>query len=270
MQRTGVRAGGAVVLVIGVIAGLVLWLLAGRRYDDAVTDLAPVPIGCTTTLEFERTGTYTFFVETRGSVGEIDGDCEADDRSYDVAADDAPRVTLSLVDDGDDEIDLDRTDGPTYDRAGRRGVGIRTVDIDDTGDYRLTATATSDDAEILVRVGRDPSTGVGLLRVGAVVALVAGLVVGLLLLLVAGRRRPDPAPPTPGGAQWPTSYPARPMAPPNAEVPGAPPYTPRPASHGPYRPASPPADWQPPSRPTSREPDDRPTGGALPPPSPPR
>jgi len=267
MQRTGVRAAGIAAIAVGIIAGLALWLLAGRRYDDAITDLAPVPIGCTTTLEFERSGTYTFFVETRGSVGEIDGDCDADDRSYDVDDDDAPRVALLLVDESsDDPIDLDRTDGPSYDRAGRRGVGIRTVDIADTGDYRLTATATSDDTEVLVRVGRDPASGVTAMRFGAVVALVLGVVIGLLLLLVLGRRRPSPAPSVPSGPQWPAGYPARPMAPPNAGVPGAPPYIPRPPSHEPYRPVPPPSSWQPPTRPASDRP--RPTGGPLPPPSP--
>jgi hypothetical protein len=265
-----VRAAGIVLLVVGVVAGIALWLAAGQRYDDAVRDLAPVPIGCTTTLQFDRTGTYLFFVETTGTVGEIDGDCQNDDHDYDVAADDAPRVSLSLLDDQGDELDLDRVDGPSYDRAGRRGVGVRTVDIDETGDYELTATATVDDTDVVVRVGRDPSSGVAALRAGGVTTLLLGVAAGLLLLLVSGRRRPEPAPVTASGPQWPLGpHPAAPLAPPSANPPIAPPYTPRPPSYGPYRPPEP----QPQPR---HQPADRPPGGwpgrgePLPPPTAPR
>ena len=120
------QVAGVVLIVAGVVVGALLWLAAGRRYDDAVADLAPVPLGCTTTLSFDRTGTYTFFVETKGEIGEIDGDCVTDDRAYDVDAGDVPRVSLELIDERGDEVDLDRTAGPSYDRAGRRGVGVRT------------------------------------------------------------------------------------------------------------------------------------------------
>ena len=54
-----------------------------RCYDDAVAGLAPAPIGCDTTLRFDETGTYTFYIETAGSIGPIDGDCSSDARTYD-------------------------------------------------------------------------------------------------------------------------------------------------------------------------------------------
>ena len=50
VRRTGVQVAGVVLIVAGVVVGALLWLAAGRRYDDAVADLAPVPLGCTTTL----------------------------------------------------------------------------------------------------------------------------------------------------------------------------------------------------------------------------
>ena len=84
--------------MLGVVGAVALWLIAGKRYDDAVGSLAPAPIGCDTTLVFDRTGTYTFFVETKGSVGEIDGDCDNDDRSYDLDSADVPDVELTLLD----------------------------------------------------------------------------------------------------------------------------------------------------------------------------
>ena len=42
--------------MLGVVGALALWLIAGKRYDDAVGSLAPAPIGCDTTLVFERAG----------------------------------------------------------------------------------------------------------------------------------------------------------------------------------------------------------------------
>ncbi len=190
-----------VVLVAGVVLALVLWLWSGRRYDDAVADLAPAPIGCDTTLVFERTGTYTFFLETTGSVGEIDGDCDNDDRDYDLDPDDAPNVTLLLTDAEGDEVDLDRADGPSYDRDGAVGTGIRTAEIDDEGEYVLSADAA--DTEAMIRVGRDPASGVVLMRLGAIVALIAGCVAAGLLFW-SGRPRPATAPPpSPAFDQWP-------------------------------------------------------------------
>ena len=175
---------GIVLLVVGVVAGVAMWLGAGRRYDDAVAKLAPAPVGCNTTLVFDETGTYTFFVETKGAIGRIDGDCASDARSYDV--------------DGVPPRDADARRRRRRQRRPRphvgadvrprrqRGTGVRSVDIDRTGSYVLTATA--DDTDAVIRVGRDPSAGVAALRVGAVVALIVGVVGGVLLLVVRPRR----------------------------------------------------------------------------------
>ena len=54
-------------VVIGLVAGVAMWLGASRRYDDAVAELAPAPIGCDTTLEFDRDRHVHVFVETTGS-----------------------------------------------------------------------------------------------------------------------------------------------------------------------------------------------------------
>ncbi len=265
MGRVGVRRVlGIVALAAGLVAGVFLWLAAGHRYDDAVRHLAPAPIGCDTTLSFDRTGTYTFFVETKGHVGAIEGDCESAARDYDVAS--LPRVTLTLVDADGTNLDLERTSGPTYDRAGRRGEGIRAARIDRTGTYVLTVAATSTDA--MIRVGKDPGRGVAALRAGAVAALVAGAVAGALLMLLARprRRAAQLRPPVPA---WPTGLPTRPpLGPPTANPPIPPPYAPRPPPAAPAPPSDrwPPTATTPPARPPGGWPG---RGGPLPPPSPP-
>jgi len=215
-QRRWAPRIGVIVLVVGVIGAVALWLLAGNRYDDAVDDLAPAPVGCDTTLQFERGGTYTFFVETTGAVGDLDGDCEADDRSYELDSDELPRVQLTLVGPGGDEVDLDRADGPSYDRGGSSGSGVRSVDIDDAGEYVLTVEAEEED--VVVRVGRDPGSGVGPMRVAAAALLVAAVVIGALALLLGRGRGPEPVG-APGPGQWPTLPAQPPIAPPVAPGP---------------------------------------------------
>ena len=145
------RVLGVVALAIGVLGALALWLIAGKRYDDAVESLAPAPVGCDTTLVFDRAGTYTFFVETTGSVGEIEGDCAADDTVTTAPDDDAPRVELALTSADGSLVDLNRVDGPSYDRAGARGRGFRTAEIDTDGEYVLSVSADAED--VMVRVG---------------------------------------------------------------------------------------------------------------------
>ena len=244
------RLFGVIAFVVGLVAAIVLWVLSSQRYDDAVADLAPAPVGCDTTLVFDRTGTYTFFVETKGHVGEIDGDCDTDDRDYDFTGERTPPVDLTLVNDRGDEVDLDRASGPSYDRDGFRGSAVRTADIDTTGAYVLRVSSDADD--VMIRVGRDPSSGVVPMRVGAGALLVAGLALGGIGI-ARGRRRPEE--PFPGAEtfQWPSV--GQPLTPPTA-----PPYA-NPPVPPPY--AGPPAAFPPPPTPG------RGRGGSLPPPSPP-
>lgn len=268
--RNWARILGVLALVVGVVGAIVLWVASSKRYDDAVSDLAPAPVGCDTQLDFEQTGTYTFFVETAGSVGEIDGDCETDDRDYEFDGDETPRVELTLVDDDGDEVDLDRADGPSYDRGGSRGTAVRTAEIDATGEYVLRVSGEVDD--VMVRVGQDPSSGVLAMRVGAGLLLVLGLVLGIVGLVVGRQPSAEAGPYSYGVPQWPplSGEPfSRPTAPPYANPPVPPPYgrpeplpSDRPTS-GP-RPAGLPAPGE---RGGPLPPPDHP-GGPLPPPKP--
>lgn len=270
-RRSKARTFGLLGLVVGLLGAMLLWFLAGQRYDDAVADLAPAPVGCDTTLVFDRTGTYTFFVETKGAVGELDGDCGTDDRDYEFTGDGLPRVSITLRDDAGDEIELDRVSAPTYERGGSRGEAVRTARIDDEGDYTLTVDANADD--IVVRVGRDPATGVTPMRGGAGALLLIGLGAGAVAL-TAGRRRPAGPAPGPGPEPWrPVPDQAPPAAPPYASQPPAPPYAwppAGPAHDQPQRPPPPPTHQPPPRPPSPPQPPDRGWSGGgrqpLPPP----
>jgi hypothetical protein len=262
VRRTAARVAGIALLAAGIVLAVTLWLIGERRYDEAVAALAPAPLGCTTTLRFEEPGTYTFFVETKGEVGELAGDCDHDDRRYDLDA--APRVVLRLERGDGREVDLDRAVGPTYDRAGQRGAAVRVAEITERGEYRLTATAASGEAsEAVVRVGRDPARGVTALRVTGVMTFAVGVIGGLVLLALVWRR-PQPAAAPSAPAPWPDpAFGPRPVAPPLAERPTSPRYVPRPPSYGLAPSAPPPSDGRPPHGRPDR-------GGPLPPPMPPR
>lgn len=277
------RRGGRWLAVLGALAligGVVLWLLGAQRLSGSVADLAPAPVGCETNLDFDGAGTYLFFVETKGSVDELDGDCAAEARDYELDGDALPRVTLTLVDQDGNEVDLDRVDAPTYSAGGRVGAAVRRAELDAGGQYVLTVE--SNESDVVVRVGRDPARGVDAMKAVGIGLAIAGLV-GLLAGLVLSRRRPaQPQPAPSGGAVWqPTGGPP-PVAPPNAVAPPSPPYAaPGQWGGGPggqqWPPQPPPQHWPPQQQPGRWPPQPgpqpgpssgwpTPPGGAPPPP----
>ena len=70
VRRLPLVLGGAAAM----IAGGALVVASGSRLSNGVEALAPAPAGCETVLEFDDAGTYTFFLETSGSIGALEGD----------------------------------------------------------------------------------------------------------------------------------------------------------------------------------------------------
>ncbi len=257
-RRGGLIGVGALLLAAGLVAGIVLFLASSSNYDEGVQNLARAPIGCTTSLEFDEAGTYTIYVETRGQIGELRGDCPNADTDYDLgdlgdlADEGLPDVDIMLVDDGGVEVDLDADDSKDYDAAGFVGQSVSSVEIPEAGDYEITAT--SDENELAVAIGRNPKETAGSMKTMAYLALGLGVVLGGLCLVLGMRRRPargtglpPSAPPVGGGgglgaAPMSTStYPGQvPVAqPPVSSPPAAPTY--QPPTYQPPAPASPPA-----------------------------
>jgi hypothetical protein len=216
------KRGGAVGLILGLllivgglIGGFLLLGAGGSAEEDAVTKMARAPAGCFTELDFDETGTFYLYLEYEGEIGEIDGSCENDDRDYDVRGE--PDVTLDLVDRRDDNVRLRRESGIEYDVAGFRGEVIRSVEIEDTGRYTLTVE--SEDEDVVIAVGRDVSAAGGSTALIGIAVAVAGVVLGLIVILVSRRRRRSPS-----GGQPPAGVPvaAAPSGFPPAATPVAP------------------------------------------------
>ena len=67
---------GLFVLLAGLAGAVVLFVLAQRRDDDAIRDLARAPVGCDTVMSFSDTGTFYVYIEHLGTLETIDGDCD--------------------------------------------------------------------------------------------------------------------------------------------------------------------------------------------------
>lgn len=237
---------GAVCIVGGLVAAVLLWNSASQRQTSAIENFARAPIGCDTTLDFIEPGEYLLFVETVGNLDGVRGDCNVEG-AFDGADGDDPDVEITLVDPDNNEVDLNRSFGEvTYDAAGYRGEARFSIDIEETDDHVLRAESDVDEV-FVVAVGRDPSAGVAGLRIGAIAAGLIGLLVGLVLVLLGSRKSSTtvPATPwTPGVASQPGTFVpggAAPQGPPVYGQHGGPPqYAPQPpAPQQPYgQPAS--------------------------------
>jgi hypothetical protein len=239
---------GAVALVASIVATAVLLVVAQRRYDDAVQGLARAPVGCDTTLEFTSLGTFEVFIETRGTLEELAGGCEAPS-TYLRTTERPPRVQLLMVGPSGDGIDFERTSPSTYEADGFAGTAHRRVRVTETGNHVIRVT--SPDSDFVVAVGRHPDDAAYPAEQGAIaVGILGGLVAVTLLVwgVIAGRasREDETGPTGPGGSPghqpepwdgpWSPSTPplGPPRLPPPSGVPDAPPTVP------PYRPLPPP------------------------------
>ena len=250
-RRPALIAVGALLATIGVVAGLVMIVAAGSNYDDGVQNLARAPIGCTTELEFGDAGTFTIYVETVGTVGELRGDCPNADKTYNYGAGDLPDVDLVLVNDDGDEIDLDRDSSKEYDAAGAVGRSVASVDIEIAGEYVLTVT--SDDDDFAIAVGKSPKDVAASTGTTGMLIVMVGLVLGVALVLLGLRRTAKPAGatvvPVGPGFGAPQQYPPVPPIGVASAVPSVqpmPPTQPMPPSHGASPPPPPPLATPPP------------------------
>ena len=189
-RRKGLLALGVILLIGGVGTAVALFVASGSKYQEAVEALQRAPVGCDTEFEFKETGTFVFYTESKGEVGEIDGDCENADDTYNHRSGEID-VTLTLVDDRGDDVRLRNKGDISYDAGGFVGTATKTVEIDEPGEYTLSVESDEDD--FAIAVGRNPKEGADSMKTTAFIVGGAGLILGLLFLLLGMRRRPAAA-----------------------------------------------------------------------------
>jgi hypothetical protein len=205
---------GFLLLVAGLIGGGLLFYVASQRPAEAVESFARAGAGCTTTLEFQDGGTFFVYQEVDTGAFEPTDGCD-------------PRATPGR------EFDVQLT-GPTpvepvadqsvsYEVDDFAGTSVKRFEISQPGLYEIAVFA--DDVTAVAAVGRDPDEGTDELRRGALIAGGAGVLLGLLLLVIAGRRsRRAGATPMPEGPGWAPRPPDEgwPPAPPTVPMPRMP------------------------------------------------
>jgi hypothetical protein len=226
---------GIGVVVVGLVAGGLIASSASSTKEETVQKFARAPVGCTTTLEFEKAGTFTLFVETKGSAVDVGGDCAGNGATYERTSPDLPDVTLALVDEDDAPVELTKSTAFSYDTGGFVGQAIQQVAIESSGTYRLTVSSA--DTDFAIAIGGDPEADSGsVLAIGGAI-LLAGLLVGAILIVLGMRRKGGPAAPSMAGGVPPTAGWA-PQPPAQGYTP-VPPVAPAPPAYQPPPPAPP-------------------------------
>lgn len=227
--RRASRWPALIVLLAGLVAGGALVYAGGTAVQGTVEAFARAPVGCTTSLEFDRAGTFQVYVETSGRIDSPGGDCPVVG-TYSVQGDRAS-VEFLIVDESGVALDVQEAGGTEYAVGDYAGEKVATVEVPSAGSYRITV---SGDEGAAVAIGGGLGSGGVLLVVGGVVVGLAGVVLAIVMFLRARRRDRGPGMPTtvapsypvaapPPGAWAPQSAPPAPgygqMVPP----PGAPP-----------------------------------------------
>ena len=177
---------GALLIVAGLVAASVMWILSGERRSGAVEDLARAPVGCDTTLDFVEPGSYVVYIETSGELTGVRGDC-AVQGVYDIGST-APDAEITVVDPDGAIVDLGTdVDDISYDDSGFVGSAAFSLDIVEPDDHVIRVESPQDEV-FVVAVGRDPSEGVIELRIAAIAVGALGVLLGIVVLVLGLRR----------------------------------------------------------------------------------
>lgn len=182
---------GLLLVLVAIVGAGVLWVMADRRPGQAIDGFARGPVGCTTTLEFADVGTFYVFEER------VSPDSDAFD---DCAPSPGGEFGVTVLADGR-PLAVREDTSISYDTDGAVGTSLVRIEIDTVGRYDLVVEGP--DPAVVGAIGRDPNLGVTQLRRGAIAVGASGLVLGTLLLVLAGRRSKRAATfATPAGPGW--------------------------------------------------------------------
>jgi hypothetical protein len=199
-RRSGTRSRGRgaaavfgfVLLFAGLIGGGALYILSTQRHDKAIENFARAGVGCTTSLDFSESGTFYVFEETAGAFDPGEIGCEPTA---------TPGQPFGFAFEGPAPVSPREDTSITYDTDDFTGASVASFEIMDAGTYELEVRGDSLDS--WAAVGRDPSDDVDRMRRGAIIVAAIGVVLGGLLLALAGwRSKRASTPSIPEGPGW--------------------------------------------------------------------
>ena len=169
------------------------------------------------------------------------GGCALSGTSFEHTGD-VPPLTLSLIGPSGGTVRLGDENEFSYDVSDFTGSSYATVEVPATGSYRLTVAGDAED--LVIAIGRDPERDSLVWVAAGMTIAVLGMAIGLVLLILGVRRRPEPPTPPPvwsmtvgtnmvgytpvGAMPPPSAWPPPPSPSPGPNAPGAGPALPPP------------------------------------------
>lgn len=193
MRRVGAVL-GVLLLVGGVVAAVVLLVLGPRYRERQIDQMARAAVGCTTPLVFTGSGEFFVFEEVVTPDGA--------DPGSDVCPPTPGEGSFRFEFVGDTvPAAIDADTSVSYDAAGALGTARARITIDRPGTYRIDVRGPL--ADSVATIGPDPNAIADDYRRAALIVGIGGVVLGLLLVVAAGRRPSGAAQRTDGGAEPP-------------------------------------------------------------------
>lgn len=190
--RGAAAAFGFILLFAGLIGGGVRYVSSLRLHDEAVENFARAGVGCTTSLDFSKTGTFYVYEETIGDFDPEALGCEPRP---------TPNQPFSVEFDGPAPVAPRPDSSISYDTGDFAGTSTARFEITESGTYKLGVSGDSVDS--WAAVGRDPSENVDEMRRGAIIIAAGGVLLGGLFLALAGwRSKKASTPSIPEGPGW--------------------------------------------------------------------
>lgn len=199
---------GWLLLCAGIVGAIALVIIGQRQFDDTVDAFARAEVGCSTTLRFTDPGTFYVYEEVLTSVEQPDS--SADDANACVPTGVPGAEFAFVLSTGDGEaVRTVRDRSITYSGDGRSGKSYATFEVKSPATVDIVVTGP--DTGTGAAVGRSPEVPRDEMRRTAAIVGGAGVLLGLLLLVLSGRKsRRAAVASVPDGPGWSRPIPAAP------------------------------------------------------------
>jgi hypothetical protein len=198
---------GWLILCAGVVGAIALLIVGERRFENTVDTFARAQVGCATTLRFTDPGTFFVYEETGPSP--VTSDSAGADVEACVPSSQAGSEFSFTLTSAEGPVRTVRDRSITYQQGGRTGESYSSFEV--ASPVTVDIVVTGPDINTVAAVGRNPVEARDEMRRLAAILGVAGVILGVLLLVLSGRKSRRAAATTlPEGPGWSRPIPAAP------------------------------------------------------------